>query len=354
MLESQNKRKFNQKQCILSKLGHEKLLNAIGGNSNNSQLASDAGISRDTVAKIIERKNPVTYSNLDKLFSAVNIDLEDSDFEQYQNPHPNHIPSKKSGILNLAETKRERLENALRELDYQSQQRLFEDRITSEQLAASFLIHGQKDYGQRWLVNLLKYRVPYHDTAWQKPIYIKPHRRNIETVWQNLAQELGTSPSPQSLVEQLYQHWQTKTVILAIYDVDLIAGSCLQQFMDEFWYPLVDKVNEKVRNDSSGEDFRSLVLFLVDNKNAKDKVVKSLDSDILLFEELKAFDRKMVKHWMTCRLGLLLPMWNGDDVMEKVICDMVERDNQPISVFTDICSCFDLDWEQDIHGKLAL
>ncbi len=370
MVEFKGKREINKKSCILTKLGHDKLLKAVRDrNSNHSQLAEDAGIHRDTVGKIMDGKNPVTYSCLDKLFSAVGIDLEDSDVEEYKNPHP-HQKAKspeKSGILDISETKTEKLERALRELDYKSQERLFYDAINSEQLAATFLIHGKQHYGQRWLVNLLKYQLPYHNTAWQKPIYIKPHRRDIETVWQSLAGELGTYPSPQSLIDELYQQWQTQTVILAIYDVDLMAGSCLQDFMNQFWHPLVGKVSEKISNESSREDFYPLVLFLVDNKNAKPKLENSLsfadkpDLDrphaTLLLEELKAFDRKTVKNWITCRLELLSPLWDSQgtsDSLAKVICDIVERDNQPISVFTDICSCFNLDWEQDIHGKLTL
>ncbi len=368
---SESKPKKNKKSCVLTDSGRKKLNQALGKQYSKGykivELAEGAGINRDTISNILSKEpKPVTWKCLNELFSFLGIDLEESDFE---NPPKNQVlmgsqnPSQvlqKSDDFILLTSNSEKLKNALWKLNYFNQQNLFDDAISQVKPAAAFLIHGKPNYGQSWLVNLLKYKVPYHTDAWQKGIYIKPHRKDIQTLWQSLANELKTDPSAEAVVKELYQHWQTRTVIIALHDVDLIAGSCLQQFINELWQPLVARVNGV----PLPQRRHRIVLFLVDNKNSKLKLETSISLGgkpdrnkphiPLALQEIEPFNQDLIETWVGVQSELLSQLWESLEPIEKVMGEIIERDNQPISVLKDICQCFELNWEQDIAGKLAL
>lgn len=371
MSVSEPKQKKNRKRCVLTEDGRKKLNKALDEKYEKKydivELAHNSGINRDTMSKILNKpQEAVVRKSLYNLFSFLGIDLEETD---YDNPPKTQASSNRHSVPPTSlitdspipsNLDSEKLKCALQQLNYVQQKFLFDEGIIQVKPAAAFLIHGKPNYGQRWLVNLLKYKVPYHSNAWQKSLYIKPHRRDIQTLWQNLAQQLGTSPSPEEIAEKLYQQWQTATVILVIHEVDLIAGSCLKQFINEFWQPLVNKVNNGV---PPQHPYR-LLLFLVDNTNSKSKLETSLSLVAqpdrnqphvpLALQELEPFNKNVIETWVGVQFELLLQLWQGSDSIEKVMQTIVERDNQPISVLGKICECFELDWEQDIVRGFAL
>lgn len=359
---------------VLTQQGHEKVKDALEEklqskyeNITNQTIVNflKNSFDRNTIAKIRNGNKGVNFQTLENFSNKLDISFNEG--EDYQElprtaqPHKTKPSiSSNNNYPSIDETKIEKLKKALWEIDYDNQQNLFKSAISQVKPAAAFLIHGKPNYGQRWLVNLLKDKVPYHTNAWQKSLYIKPHRRDIQTLWQSLSQQLETSPSPQEIAVKLYQHWQTTTVILAIHEVDLIAGSCLKQFINELWQPLVNKVNSGV---PPQHPYR-LLLFLVDNTNSKSKLETSLSllsqPDInqphvpLALQELEPFNKNVIETWVGVQFELLSQLWQGSDSIEKVMQTIVERDNQPISVLGKICECFDLEWEQDIVRGFAL
>lgn len=334
---------------ILSKSGKDKLEKCVKDKSDVI-IGDSTGMYRGTIAKIRNGSEGVNKNSLERLFNNLDIKLEEEDYEECdRSPKDDFVRD---------EIKTDRLKNVLGELNYSQQKFVFNETISRIKPASTFLIHGKTDYGQRWLVNLLRYKVPYHTDAWQKSIYIKPHRKDIQTLWQSLAQELETSPSPEAVIEQLYQRWKNSTVILTIHNVDLMAGM-LKQFINELWQPLVNKAN----HEKTQKTFR-LVLFLVDNKNSKSKLETSLSlvtepdknqpHNPLALPELEPFNQDIIESWVGVQFQLLSQLWKSSESIEQVMREIVERDNQPISVLKDICLCFELDWEQHIVGGLAL
>lgn len=77
-----DRKKRNEKQCRLTSEGQKLLEEEISRREISAKkLAEDAGISRDTVAKIRQAKDPATLSNIHKLFSSLNLDLEENHYE---------------------------------------------------------------------------------------------------------------------------------------------------------------------------------------------------------------------------------------------------------------------------------
>lgn len=79
---SGDRQKRNEKQCRLTSEGQKILEAEISRRGmSGTKLAEIAEISRDTVAKIRQAQEPATLSNINKLFSSLNLDLEEKDYE---------------------------------------------------------------------------------------------------------------------------------------------------------------------------------------------------------------------------------------------------------------------------------
>lgn len=79
---SSDRQKRNEKQCRLTPEGQKILEAEISRRGvSGKKLAEEAEISRDTVAKIRQAKEPATLSNIHKLFSSLNLDLAENHYE---------------------------------------------------------------------------------------------------------------------------------------------------------------------------------------------------------------------------------------------------------------------------------
>ncbi|BDA69837.1 hypothetical protein RIVM261_069120 [Rivularia sp. IAM M-261] len=156
------------------------------------------------------------------------------------------------------------LYKALLKLGYGSQILAFR-RFIREQSIGAFLIHGSPDCGQRWLLNRLVSQHINNATS-SKVLPVELHRigRRIDifTLWRELGGRCGLrrQNSPTSIIDCVYQWWQTQNVVLIFHDVDCMPENYLQQLIQEFWLPLAMQARE------SAPSMRkySLLMFLVD------------------------------------------------------------------------------------------
>ncbi|BAZ48964.1 hypothetical protein NIES4103_15750 [Nostoc sp. NIES-4103] len=382
---SESKPNKKRKQCILSKNGKEKLeiqldkLRKQFPNEYDTQtdLADKTGLNRDTVKKILEQWNqkPVTYSRLDQFFEKIGISLNEED---YDNPPKQELekPHKQTDKSNNLEYGIKELKNALQELGYDAQRNLFKESIKQVKPAATFLIYGQNDYGQKWLVNLLRYKhLPLHTTdVWQHPLKInRQNAKNIETIWQKLAGLLGIENSaPEILAEELYKHWETRPVILVLY-IEHLADNYLEQFINQLWQPVVDKVNKACSSPEKNHrinKINKLILFLVDDANYQPKLKKCLllepdktqSHKPVSLRKIEHFNLDSIENWVGLdnQCQLLPQIWKGSKAkanqMREIAEEMeeiVQKHTTPISVFREICECCELKWH-DIEITLSL
>ncbi|MCC5618375.1 hypothetical protein LC605_25485 [Nostoc sp. CHAB 5836] len=363
----------NSKSCILTKDGRKNLNDALNKkykslNINKSQLHKDIGeyqISYDTVCKILDKPTErVTRKYLDILFNFLKIDLKESDYETPEKK-PHSITQETNSS---SETPIQRLKAALEDLNYEYQKRLFKDAIGQLKPTATFLIHGKHDYGQQWLVNLLRYQhLPLHTTdVWQHPLKINRRDANIENIWRKLAELLGTPNSaPEILAEELYKHWESRPVILVLY-IEHIADRYLEQFINDFWKRLVDMVNTAYSSSPNNNKINRnnrLVLFLVDNANSQAKLQKYLLINPEKTESYKPLVLQIIEHfnpdWIQDWVGiqshyqLFSELWKVSEFRSEELRKIGLNYSTPVSVFREICNCCELDW-QDIETKLSL
>lgn len=327
------------------------------------ELATTVSLDRNTLAKILNEQppKPVNHKSLDTLFSNLGIDLEDSDYEEYRHYQPSprqkksQTTSQESLLILDDPVKKENLKQALLELDYIKQETAFTEFICDIE-SAVFLIHGQPGYGQRWLANRLTYKVPYFTDAFQRSLCLKRYRNDINNLWQNLADMVGSSSfDPQAIADAIYKHRQTQTVMLCLQDVDWVRGKYLQELLDKLWQPLV-----KMTQDKSPE--YPLLLFLIDNKGCKSQlgipVVSQPDSkhccSPIELAELQSFDTRELRRWITTKKSLFAPHLDATMEFKDIIGDIIERNNNPSEALEAICTWCHLDWFNDIERGLKL
>ena len=356
----------SKKRCILTEQGKNKLNNALenfypNGYSVNG-LHKNLGIARRTIDKIIYKQQGVVYSSLDKLFSNLAIDLESGDWKSTDSS--SNRPQNQTSSTRKLSSDREKpsvseVKKALEEVNYIDQVSLFTKWLNCIPSAHAFLIHGDSGYGQRWLVNRLSYKVP---NLLESPVLIKRfhltrYRTDIEKLWSALASEVESpKASPETIVETLYQHWETQVIMLSLHDVHLITGDYLQQLMNDFWYRLAERVNS-----STSSSDHPFLLFLIDNQGyqAKGKLNLSLAREPepirsyfpLDLKEIQPFAQLELKRWVGTQRELF-SFVKTHSVQE--ICQDITANQTPEKAFEAICSWFGLDWDWDIKRSLPL
>ena len=163
-----------------------------------------------------------------------------------------------------------RLHKALLKLNYHHQEMLFQRLIDTSQVGA-FLIHGEPGHGQSWLLNRLVNRVPYITVGKVIPINLqfRGRRWDFEAIQRELKRCVGLANTHtlQEVVEHIHSWWQTQTVVLIFHNVDTMDVKYMQEFIQGFWLPLVDKaINVPCRS-----PYYKLLMFLVANSEYVDE-----------------------------------------------------------------------------------
>ncbi len=159
----------------------------------------------------------------------------------------------------------EDLYRTLLRLGYRRQIRLFRRLIEAESVAA-FLIHGLPNYGQRWLLNRLVVQyVPYLLTGKVVLVNVsrKVRKNDVSALWREVAGRVGLRGkqySPSEIAEKVYQWWQTQNVLLVFHEVETMPETSVSELIDNFWLPLINKVQEQ---QSQVSKFK-LLMFLID------------------------------------------------------------------------------------------
>jgi len=177
---------------------------------------------------------------------------------------PKPAPAVSPNAVQNSATVEKKLYNALLCLDYIRQESLFQEFVQTNQIGAC-LIHGEPEYGQRWLLHRLLRAIPSNNTAslTKKISFLRKVRNgSLDALWQDVKKELKLKcqPLPDELAKAVCNLWQTQTVVLIFGDADQIEEAYLEKFIKDFWEPLVDMASSKP---PKSRNYR-LLLFLID------------------------------------------------------------------------------------------
>ncbi|GAC1621199.1 MAG: hypothetical protein NVS4B9_12270 [Ktedonobacteraceae bacterium] len=148
-------------------------------------------------------------------------------------------------------------------LNYREQVRAF--RKVRDSKVGAFLIQGEVDYGQDWLLHRLIY-ITGIENANKPPFRFMLTRRSVgstlDRLWFNMGRWLDSSNTlkvPGPLVEQVYAEWQRQSIILILDDIDGATEKYVQDVLHQFWEPLMTLVGQG--REAPGH---YLLLFLID------------------------------------------------------------------------------------------
>lgn len=252
------------------------------------------------------------------------------------------------------------LRNALMQLGYRDQARMFYRMIRKNPFGA-YVIHGPTEkYGQQWLVNrLVRQFLPSSMTAMKFRVGLNRvgRRNDVSGLWEDLANEVHCDRRsiPMDIAKQTIEWWKNQDIILAFYDVNCLSEQLYNKLIHDFWLPLVNEA----------EGFRSigcphkLLMFLVDNEGAaakhKIQMTEQIDIASTLHTPLKSpllqeFSEQELEDWVINQYSYL-----PEDLKEDV-GDLLEASDGGIPewTFVEICKRCGYDWRTESQSWCSI
>jgi hypothetical protein len=247
----------------------------------------------------------------------------------------------KTQKIQNSKTPSQKLKEALFDLNYIDQEYHFRRSLGQMGTVGAFLIHGEKGYGQRWLVNRLAGLIPYNSTAYQKPLNIQ--KKTLLDFWENMGGSIGCDPNPEAIAEQLYQQWTTQTVILSITDIHKVDQG-LESFLEQVWLRVIDKIN----NHNPSKNPFKMILFIVGNKT-----FNSPSNLLIDLTPIQDFKEEVIRIWGGAQLPNLLYNYSTEQI-EGCIEDIIQQNSLPIFTLEQICESCSINYYSDIERSFTL
>ncbi|CAC5345333.1 MULTISPECIES: hypothetical protein [Planktothrix] len=293
------------------------------------QIVVKVGCSVDTVKRFFAGKN-VNTDYAKEIVKTLGLEFSDV------------VDLSQSNIFNNSNTPSQKLKEALFDLNYIDQEYHFRRSLGQMESVGAFLIHGEKGYGQRWLVNRLAGLIPYNSTAYQKPLNI-PHKKPLLDFWEDMGESIKCYPNPEAIAEQLYQQWTTRTVILSITDIHKVDQG-LESFLERVWLRVIDKIN----NHNSSKNPFKMILFIVGNKT-----FNSPSNLLIDLTPIQDFKEGVIRTWGGAQLPNLLYNYSTEQI-EGCIEDIIEQNSLPIFTLEQICESCSINYYSDIERSFTL
>lgn len=312
-------------------------LNAIAGGNNYTEIV-------DSLISYVESKNLVK----ELLEAAKKVNPGNFKLKNFADIH-----------YNTNTDKSHQLYQALMSLNYKKQVDIFEKywQMSPQPKVGCFLVSGESGNGQKWLVNKLLHLnlLPDTTTAKKVSVSLKYEEQYIEYIWSKLSRELNSSiistKELEKLVKLFYKHWQTKTVIIVIHNLEFIQEE-REKIIKNFWHPLVEKIHQHSQPCNS-----HLIMFLVDNEGCmsdwqldfNDDLNKYQISQPIAMEPLETFSKDILNSWVNNNKKLL----NLDEDEESESLQRLaehfwknSRKGIPETVMTKICEHCNSTWSE--------
>lgn len=236
-------------------------------------------------------------------------------------PVPNHIQNMPIGPLES--NCFDELYHELGKLDFRKQKKILKQFLESRHRVGAFLIHGEPECGQRWLLNRFLKQISGSSTG-KPPCKFSFERkgggRSLEDLWNNLAEWSGlTDPSSLGkLVEAVHTLWQTQTVIFILRGLHEIEHEYIEEFIQLFWQPLAEKAKSQPCRYP-----HYCLLFFIDDRGCEwnFRFAKHLDSDWepripIELERLARFPKDELLRWIEAGVDILPSTLTINDIVE--------------------------------------
>jgi hypothetical protein len=268
-------------------------------------------------------------------------------------------------VTQLEQTERlfesERLHIELSRLNYVAQVRLFRE-FLEERRVGAFLVHGEQQHGQIFLVRRFLQAIP--DSSVTPPIQVHLSRRamrtDIDALWRELGRQIGVRDfsSQQDISRQAIAQLQSQHIVLVFHDIDCVSEDFLKKLIQDFWLPLANLAQRSLKRDN--EFF--LLMFLLDQEGcASSWSLEFAEQFDTAWEpgipvRLPVIDRlseQVLLHWLENAIDTL-PIQVTKKIEHTVKVILEESEGVPERVFAQIFSLCNCSWQEGEDRWLKL
>jgi hypothetical protein len=246
----------SEKSCCLTDEGLETLEPAIKQRDKKQQsnvcLATECGCDRSTISKIRNRSGAVVLSKIFQLFSLLDLDLEETHWEEWRDESlpSSHNPKQRQHESQISQ----QVAELLWKLDYRAQETAFIDLLCKSRRAELALVRASEPEIQKWLVKRLAKQVPLFGSAKKYSVSVAALELlgNYDGLWHEIKMKLTDSalltskrmsprPDSEEIISFLVELAETTPIIIAVYGLKA-SGQMRTKLLEDFWAPLVRQV----------------------------------------------------------------------------------------------------------------
>ena len=278
-------------------------------------------------------------------------------------PHPQWLIEKSQGT-------EQKFIEALHQFNYRDEVGIFAEFLGADAPVGAFLICGEEQTGQSWLLNRLWRDEIRASTSGVKYKFKVTKKWTIETIWERVGGVLGVAPDPDLIAKRMYEYWQkSEPVALILYYVEKLQESVIQELIEQLWKPLANCA----RNSSAEVP---LLLFLVDTSGNKaidcicfESNYNSNYPDIPVSIKLKEkFENGDINSWANTYRRIIRPLFSNYcstqnlNFTEQAIQNFktqirkynLQEDTTPEDVLQKICELCHHNWQEDFASKFVI
>lgn len=247
-------------------------------------------------------------------------------------------------IISEKQIREDMLHTALLSLDYREQAKAFRRVIENEAHVGAFLIHGETEYGQAWLLNRLVNNTAMKNVGkepFKFPLTPQASGIALGKLWYSLGQWLDSSTTthaPEPIVKQVYTLWQEQSLIFKFYDIERATEEYVQDFLHSFWEPLINMISKSSQKPPN----HYLLLFLIDSEGRVDDWHTGwhdqLDTPAIpvKLKKIQKFTNKDIEDWIDSEVNRLPSILTTQEILAE--SDIPER------VLEHICTLCGYEW----------
>ncbi|VXD20430.1 hypothetical protein [Planktothrix paucivesiculata] len=196
----------------------------------------------------------------EKLFSKwLQTQYASPEFQQYLTEHTDSNQEE--------DEQAEQVYQSLLRLDFRTPSGIFADWEQQNKPAACLLVYGKERHGQNWIIKRLMTKPKYS----KKIIYRCSFRSYIsdsKNLWKWLGEKVGEPFNTRKLLEEnqpriiraLKKQLQYNNIVLIFEDLQANSSEYPQEFIDQFWFPLCDRL---VPRQAQPNSCNKLLVFLL-------------------------------------------------------------------------------------------
>lgn len=266
MAKTSNAQKPNLKRVCLTQKGWQKLEAVINRlakeEQSNAAIGRRCECDRETISKIRNRKGAVTFSKLESVFSSVDLDLEEEDWQGAQGESAPPASRRNEQLLSQPAIPflccSQQVAELLWDLNCIDQVTEFERNLGSRP-AHVFIVQAKGNTVQKWLIKrLLLKRQNAQKYCLDARVQL---RLDFDEFWRGLTRKFNlASRQPEALIEEVCMLAQTQLVVIAVYGLASLRP-IRDQILSKFWIPL----HQQLSTQSTKSSRAGVLLFLADD-----------------------------------------------------------------------------------------